>query len=111
MVYWLCMLSLLELSDLPGKPKVKLDLPPCANGGRVRLHFTLRRTHGGRQEILVVEGQYRVVAVGLDAGCAPQRQVLSVESVGAAPMWRAVKKTPEWRRVVPPAKAPRTIIE
>jgi len=105
------MMTLLEISDVAGKPKVKTDLPPCQIGHRFQLHFCLKRKNAGRIEILDVRGQYRVMAVGLDAASMPQRQVLSVEAVGVSPSWHAVKKTSEWRRVLPPAKAPRTVLE
>lgn len=105
------MLTFLELSDVVDKPKVKTDLPACAHGSRVRLHFRIQRQKGGRVEVLEVSGQFRVMAAGLDAACQPPRQVLSVESVGVVPTWRAVKKAPAWKRTLPPAKSPRTTVE
>jgi hypothetical protein len=105
------MMTLLEFSDVNGKPQVKIDLPPLLMGSKVRLHLSLQRTSGARNEILVVDGQFRVAAVGVDAGCSPQRQVVSVESLNVTPTWRSIKKTVEWRRALPPVRAPRTIVE
>jgi hypothetical protein len=105
------MMTLLELSDVVGKPKVKMNLPLCQLGHRVQLHFCLRRKNAGRVETLDVRGQFRVMAVGLDAASMPQRQVLAVEAVGKTPSWQAVKKASEWKRVLPPAIARRTVIE
>jgi hypothetical protein len=105
------MMTLLEISDVAGKPKVKTNLPQCQIGHRIQLHFCLRRKNAGRTEVLDVRGQFRVMAAGLDAASMPQRQVLSVESVGASPSWHAVKKNAEWKRVLPPAKAPRMVLE
>jgi len=105
------MMTLLELSDVSDQPKIKTDLPLCQVGHRVQLHFCLRRKKAGRFEVLEVRGQFRVMAAGLDAANLPQRQVLSVESAGVTPSWRAVKKGVEWKRVLPPAKAPRTTLK
>ncbi len=103
------MLSLVELADVHGRPKLKMDLPPLLVGSRVRLRFVLRRENGGRTEQLNVDGQFRVEAIGLD--CARgERQLIALQSAANPPSWRAVKKTPEWRRVLPPAIAPRTAI-
>ena len=105
------MLTLLELSDVAGKPKVKTNLPQCQLGQRIQLHFCLKRRNAGRTEVLDVRGQFRVMAAGLDAASMPQRQVLSVEAVSATPAWRAVKKAAEWKRALPPARASRTVLE
>ena len=102
------MLTLLELTEVVGKPKVKMELPRVHLGQRIRLAFCLRRKNAGRSEVLEVYGDFKVAAAGLDA-VYPVRQVLSVDvAVGASPTWKAVKKTPEWRRVLPPARAQRT---
>lgn len=107
------MLTLLELSDVNGKPKVKLDLPgPLNVGHRVRLSFCLRRQHAGRSEVLEISGEFRVSAVGLDFAGIEKRQVLSMESTAVTtPHWRSVKKQPEMKRVLSPAKAARREIE
>lgn len=105
------MLTLLELSDVVGKPKVKLDLPgPLRIGDRVRLSFRLRRQNSGRSEVLEVFGEFRVQAMGLDFAQTAKRQVVSVTSSDDAPHWKAVKKQPEWRRTVPPAVSARKTI-
>ena len=99
--------TILTLADLPEAPKVKLTLPvPLRAGDRVKLGFRLRRAHGGRSEVLDVIGEFRVASVLLSA----ERQVVSVESVGKAPAWRAVKKDASWKRPLPPARFPPTLL-
>jgi hypothetical protein len=87
------MLSVVQLMDVNGQPKAKLDLPgPLRLGDPVALKFRLERNHGGRHEVCDVAHRFRVAAVGIDASTAPQRQLLALDSVGKAPTWRAVKK-------------------
>jgi hypothetical protein len=106
------MLTVIELSDVAGKPKVKKELEgPLPIGMRIQLAFCVQRTNGGRLEVLEVRGQFRVTAVGLDTAQGVRRQVLTVDTVGSPPVWRSVKKRAEWKRVLPPAKAPRTVLE
>lgn len=108
------MLSIVQLQDVPGEPKIKLDLPgPLRIGDPVRLPaFRLsRQTAEGRTEQLEVGASYRfrVTAVGQDASTAPPRQLLTVETAtGPAPVWKAVKKVPAARRKLSPARFPGT---
>lgn len=108
------MLSIVQLQDVPGEPKIKLDLPgPLRIGDPVRLPaFRLRRqTPEGRHEQLEVGAscRFRVTAVGQDASTAPPRQLLSIEiAAGPTPAWKAVKKLPVTRRKLPPTHFPRT---
>jgi hypothetical protein len=93
------MLSVVQLEDVNGKPKAKLDLPgPLRLGDPVALRFKLERQHAGRTEILEVDHKFRVTAVGVDASSWPQRQLLALDSVDKAPTWRAVKKPPSVAR-------------
>lgn len=87
------MLTVVQLSDVTGQPKAKLDLPgPLRIGDPVALRFRLERQNGGRFEVLEVDHRFRVSAIGVDASSSPQRQLLSLDSVEKAPTWRAVKK-------------------
>ncbi len=99
--------SLLELSDVLGCPKVKISLPvPLRQGDRVRLAFRLKRQNGNRSEVLDVAGEYRVGQVSLSADL----QTLSVEAVGKAPAWKAVRREASQERVLPPARFPPTLL-
>ncbi len=99
--------SLLVLPILE-TPWVKIDLPPCRQGDRIRLDFKLERMKGGRYEILVVQGAFRVSAVLiLEDG----RQRLDVESLGKDPVWRAVKKKHTSGRKLGPCVFPRTVVQ
>ena len=93
------MLSVVQLMDVTGQPKAKLDLPgPLRLGDPVALRFRLERQHGGRTEVLEVAHKFRITAVGVDATSWPQRQLLALDSVDKAPTWRAVKKPPSVAR-------------
>lgn len=99
--------TLLSLIDVPNSPQVKLPLPvPLRVGDRVRLSFRLRRQNKGRLEVLDVLGEYRVSSVLL----SQDHQYLGVESIGTTPSWRAVKKDLPFRRQVPPARFPPTLL-
>lgn len=104
--------TIVELGDVAGRPRVKMTLPvPLRIGDRIRLAFCLRRTNGGRSEVLDVSGDYRVTSVSFDASDGPPRQMLEVESAGKAANWRAVKRTssvPERR--LGPTRFPRTVV-
>lgn len=105
------MLSIVKLSDVTGEPKVKLDLPgPLRIGDPVALRFAIERRTGGRDEVLMVNGKFRVTAVGIDAAAAPARQLLSVDSVDVAPTWKSVKKRPTVARTLGPTRFPRQAI-
>lgn len=99
------MLSIVQLKDVNGEPKAKLDLPgPLRIGDPVALRFKIEREHGGRHEVLEVDHKFRVSAVGVDATSWPQRQLLALDSVDRSPTWRSVKKPPSVSRKL--GKAP-----
>jgi hypothetical protein len=97
------MYTLLKISAVKGEPKVYIDLPGLLRiGDSVALRFTLSRNTMGRTEVLEVNGRFRVESVGVDAQCWPHRQVVSVDPIGGAPSWRAVRKTlPRGCRMAP----------
>lgn len=98
--------SLLVLLDIDA-PKVKIALPPVKQGDHLQLKFKLDRTHNGRTEVLLVQGEYRVVrTVFLE----DFRQEVTVEPLGKSPAWRAVKKKPTLARKVGPSRFPRTVV-
>ncbi len=103
--------SIVELGDVSGKPKVKMDLPRMLVGHRIQLKFRLTRKNGGRSEVLDVDGEFVVRSVSFDASSGMARQLLSVESTEAAPSWRAVKKDslPPPRRLGPARVKPMVI--
>lgn len=97
--------TLLDLTDVPGCPRVKLVLPvPMRLGDRVRLAFKLRRQNGGRSEVLEVNGDFRVQSAHLSV----EHQSLSVEALGKAPAWKAVRREGLAVRRLPPARFPPT---
>jgi hypothetical protein len=101
--------TILVLSEVSGVPRVKMDLPVLRAQDKVALHFRVKRLHAGRSEVLDVMGDFRVSAVMFDA--TTRQQTVEVETVlGVVPSWRAVKKAPEFRRVIPPARSPRTVV-
>jgi hypothetical protein len=104
-------LSIVKLSDVNGSPAVKLELVgPLRIGDLVALRFNLGRRTGGRSEILHIDGKFRVTAIGFDASSQPQKQLLSVDSVGTAPTWRSVKKPVPVSRGLGPTRFPRTTL-
>ena len=107
------MLSVIKLSDVRGEPAVKLDLPgPLRIGDPLGLKFRVERRNGGRTEVLVVNGQFRVREVGFDSATeGPHRQLLSVETAyGRPPTWQSIKTRSERPRSLSPAVSPRTPI-
>lgn len=107
------MLSVIQLMDVTGQPRAKLDLPgPLRLGDPLALKLKLEREHGGRHEVLEVTHRFRVAAVGVDTTSrGPQRQLLALDSVDKAPTWRAVKKAPYVARKLgkaPTRAGPRT---
>jgi hypothetical protein len=103
--------SIVILSEVAGVPRVKIHLPAQVRlGDRLPLHFRVKRTNAGRSEVLEVNGDFRVTALSYEPGTF--RQILEVETAttGKVPSWRAVKRTPEFRRVIPPAKSPREVV-
>jgi len=105
-------LSIVKLSDVRGEPAAKLDLPgPLRIGDPLGLKFRIERQEGGRTQELVVDGQFRVTAVGIDTASGNQRQLLNVETArGKPPVWRSVKNHSEPSRRLSPARFPRTPI-
>lgn len=101
--------TIVRLDDVNGMPRAKLSgIPvPLKIGDPLGLKFRLTRQTGGRHEVLLVNGQFRVTAIGFDASTLPRRQLLTVESLGNPPTWQSVRKTPE-RRLLAPAVAPPT---
>lgn len=103
--------SVVELSDVSGRPKVKLALPvPLLVGHRLTLKFRLAREHGGRHEQLDVVGEFKVKTVSFDASTGIGRQILSVEAMEKPPSWRAVKKQPVPARRLGPTRFARIIV-
>lgn len=104
--------TIVELGDVAGKPRAKVDLPsPLRNGDRIALRFRLTRQHNGRSEVLDVDGEFAVRSVSFDATSGPPRQKITVEATTVSPVWRAVKKLHPPRRPFGPARAKRTVIE
>ena len=101
-------LSLVRLEDVNGTPQVILSHLPCPLkiGDPIGLRFKIRRLRQGREDELIVDGQFVVTAVGFDAGTMPRKQLLTVESATKPPTWRSVRKTLSERRLAP-AIAPR----
>jgi len=103
------MLTQLTLTDVTGKPSLKMDLPRLRLSDRVILSFTLQRDNGGRVEQLDVEGEFRVSRAILDASSGIPHPVLELEATGKAPTWKSVKG-PKLCNQLAPAKNPRTPI-
>jgi hypothetical protein len=100
-------ITILELDDIKDKPRAKFDLPaPLRLGDRLQLEFVLRRTNGGRHEILEIRGEYRITDICFHVG----EQHLKVSSTGLAPSWRAVRKEPPPRRRLGPTRFPPTTV-
>lgn len=104
--------SVVKLEDVNGQPQIFQELPgPLRIGDPLRLRFRTERQTTGRREVLEVDHLFRVTSIGLDASRTPQRQLLSVASVGGKPpTWRSVKARPAVTRALPPAVSPRTPI-
>lgn len=102
--------SLILLSEVKDKPVVRKDLPALLRiGDTLLLRFTLTRRNGRRTEELRVDGEYRVTSVAMDARHHP-RQNLTVEALKVTPSWRSIKSTSP-TTPLPPARAPRTVVE
>jgi len=102
--------SIVVLTEVNGAPRAKMTLPPLLRlGDKITLRFRTKRVTKGRAEALVVDGEYRITSLRYEAGS--NRQILEVESAsGIAPSWRAIKRTSEFKRIIPPAKSPRTVV-
>lgn len=104
------MLSVVTLLDVNGKPLVKTDLPgELKVGDPLALRFNLKRVNGGREEVLLVEGDFQVETIRWDATSVPHKQLLSVVSLGKPPTWRSVKKRSSERRLGPARNPPQSI--
>jgi len=104
-------LSLVKLDDVNGTPTVLIGaLPyPLRIGDPLGLRFKIRRDgRAGRSELLTVNGQFRVTAIGFDASTLPRRQLLTVASIHKPPTWVSVKRAPP-RPPLAPAISPRTV--
>lgn len=107
------MLSIVKLGEVNGEPKVKLSLPgPLRVGDPLGLKFRIERENNGRSEVLEVDGQFRVEAVGIDNATVPAKQLLSVAVAPGVkvPVWRSVKRRRHGSRRLSPAVSPRTPI-
>lgn len=97
--------TILELSDVKNRPKVRLDLPfPLRIGDRIAVSFCLQERFNGRLNLLEVQGELRVTSVSFDAtGGLIQR--ISVESADGQPfVWKSVKSPQEQKQVLGPTK-------
>jgi len=100
--------STVEFTDVKNSPKVKMDLPwPLLLGTKIQLDLTIRRMNGSRTEELHIQGEFKVTSSTFDARSNP-RQVVQVEAVKMAPVWRSIKNPITTKRKPPPAIAPRT---
>jgi hypothetical protein len=99
----------IKLDDVNGKPMVLLSsVPsPLRVGDTLGLRFRVARQSNGRSEMLEVNGQFRVTAVGFDLAAYARRQLLTVEALGKAPTWVSVRRPPQKTRLAP-AVSPRT---
>lgn len=102
--------TIAELSDVNGCPSFHVPLDGLVRvGERVGMKFRLTRRHGGRTEMLDVDGDFRVLTVRLALTAGGPRQMLTMEAAsGKAPVWKSVKNPAPGRRVLPPARFPRT---
>lgn len=109
MVYYFGMAAtFLHLDDVDA-PKVHISLPPLRIGDKVLLAFRLQRKHLGRDEVLTVQGEFRITSVVVDAtqrGGA--RQIIHVNALGVAPSWQAVKRKDP--KVLGKPRYPRTTV-
>jgi hypothetical protein len=104
--------SIVELSDVTGRPKVRQDLPPLMRiGDPIALRFKIQKEQDGRNQLLEVDHRFKVVAVGIDNRGGTLRQLVVVETLGGKPpTWHSVKKAEPYRRVLGPTKFPKTPI-
>lgn len=105
-------ISVLKLEDVNGQPKVMLGGLPCPLrvGDPVGLRFRLERQNQGRREVLEVQGQFRVTAVGFEGSTMPRRQLLSVASIHKPPTWCSVRKAPQRAALAPARSLPTRIL-
>lgn len=82
--------------DVPGEPKVRLELPLVRLGDKLELQLCIQRRNAGRTEELRVSGEFRVTALTLDAR-GRVRQLIQVSASGVTPRWHPVKNAPASR--------------
>ena len=96
--------SLLKLDDVEDLAPIRISLPaPLHIGSRLKLRFPIQRRNGGRTEVLNVDGEFRVTGVVIDAR-GDAKQLVSVQSVGAAPTWKSIKN-PAIRKLHPTSRS------
>ena len=104
--------SLVIFTEVKDTPSVHMSLPGTLFvGSKLRLRFTLRRRNGPRTEELRVEGEYRITEASVDATKALPKQLLRVEALGVAPVWRAVRNPSALQRMLPPTHSKATVDE
>jgi hypothetical protein len=103
--------TFLEMEDLPGTTRVRVDVPTLRLGDPLKLRFRLERIHLGRREQLEVSGGFRVTSISHEIDPYGYRQIAKIAAVGVPPSWKAVKLSPTDRRQLPPAKSPPTLVE
>jgi len=103
--------TIIELVDVTGKPKAKIDLPyPLRIGDRVTLNFTIVERFNGRYNVLEVKGEVRVASVAFDASKGILRQLVGVEATGSPFVWKSVKNLRQVSPKLGLAKKPKTTI-
>lgn len=96
--------SIVKFDDVKQSPEVRMELPsPLPLGSKIKLSFTVKRSHGGRSEELRVNGDFQVTSVVTDTTKGSVKQVVTVSSVGLAPAWVAVKNS--YVKKLAPAKS------
>jgi len=102
--------TVLELTEVTGKPKVRQDLPGLVLGSKILLAFQLQRKNGSRTEELKVDGEFRVTSVLVDARVhsGPPIQIVTVVATKTDPTWKAIKNPSQPRRKPAPTHFPRT---
>lgn len=104
-------LTILEFSDVKDSPKVRISLPgPLIVGSKVDLNLVVRRKIGPRTEEFRVRGTYYITNFSFEVMNGLTRQLVTVQALGVAPAWKAIKNRHMETRQVPKAKAPPTDI-
>ena len=105
--------TIIEFADVSDCPKAELLLPSGLRiADQIELDFTLTRTNpSGRYEVLEINGEFRVSKASVRPFKGLPHPHIQIESTGKSPAWRAVKKPQSGIRQIPPACAPRTVIE
>ena len=96
--------SLLKLDDVDDLAPIRISLPaPLHIGTRLKLRFPIQRRNGSRTEVLIVDGEFKVTGVLIDAR-GDAKQLVSVAAVGAAPTWKSIKN-PAIRKLNPTSRS------